>query len=399
MADSGEWVNWSGSLGFSPRHCWTARDEAAVVEAVQRARAEGWTLRPVGSGHSSSPLVRTDGVLLDLSEMTGVLSHDVDAGRATVGVGTRLGDLGTQLYDLGLAMENLGDVDLQTIAGAVGTGTHGTGVRFGNLSTQVAGMRLVTGTGEVTEVSAEKSVELLPAVRLSLGVLGIATAVTLRVVPAYELHRQTWCSHIDWTLEHLDELQQRNAHMDFYWYPRSDETQIRILNPPDRSPDPRPQGTLGTDEVEPSHRALVKQRHLRFDEIEYMLPSEAFRACFAEVRRRIKTRHRREVAWRLLVRTIAADDICLSPAHGRATTTIACLHNASLPHDAYFSDMEAVFRAHGGRPHWGKKHSLTARDLRPLYPTWDTFAEIRRRLDPDGVFLTPDLADLLEAPS
>jgi FAD/FMN-containing dehydrogenase len=342
--------------------------------------------------------VRTDGLLLDLRDLAGVLHHDVEARRVTVGAGTRLGDLGAELYDLGLAMENLGDVDLQTIAGAVSTGTHGSGVRFGNLSTQVAGVRLVTGTGEVVEVSPERSAELLPAVRLSLGALGIVTAVTLRLLPAYDLRRQEWCSHIDWTLEHLDELQQLNEHMDFYWYPRSDQTQIRILNRPDRPTAPRLQGTLRREEVEPSHRALVRQRHLRFDEMEYMLPAEAFRDCFAEVRRRIKTRHRQEVAWRVLVRTIAADDIYLSPAHGRATRTIACLHNASLPHDAYFADMESVFRAHGGRPHWGKKHSQTARDLRPLYPAWDSFAEIRRRLDPDGILLSPDLADLLEAP-
>jgi FAD/FMN-containing dehydrogenase len=399
MVEAREWVNWSGSLRFSPGHSWAATDEAAVVEMVHRARTEGWTLRPVGAGHSSSPLVRTDGPLLDLRHLSGVLDHDLDARRATVGSGTRLGDLGDQLYDRGLAMENLGDVDLQAIAGAVSTGTHGTGVRFGNLSTQVAGMRLVTGTGEVVEVSSERSPELLPAVRLSLGVLGVATAVTLRLVPAFELRRQEWCSHIDWTLEHLDELQQQNTHMDFYWYPRSDQTQIRILNTPDRSPSPRPQGQLRSEEVKHSHRALASQRELRFDEMEYMLPREAFRDCFAEVRRRIKTRHRKEVGWRVLVRTIAADDIYLSPAHDRATTTIACLHNASLPHDAYFADMEAVFRAHAGRPHWGKKHSLTAGELRPLYPAWDTFSAIRRKLDPDGVFLSPDLAHLLEASS
>ncbi|MFI6783358.1 D-arabinono-1,4-lactone oxidase [Micromonospora sp. NPDC050276] len=398
-------VNWSGSLSFTPREFAEPADEDAVRELVVRARESRRTIRPVGSGHSSSPLTRTDDILLSVDRLAGVITEDTDRARAWAG--TKLKALGEGLYDAGLAMDNLGDVDYQSIAGATATGTHGTGIGFGNLCTQVAGVRLVTGTGEVLDISADDNADLLPAARLSLGALGVVTQVTLDVQPHYELHRRAWCAHIDWTLDHLAELQHTNRNMDFYWYPRSDQTQIRTLNRPDGTSDVRvwaaprvpgsgPWGAPHEIRSGPIHRTIPQERELRFEEIEYMLPSEAFPACFAEVRRRILQRHRTVVGWRVLVRSIAADDIWLSNAYGRPTTTIACLQNTSLPYEDYFRDMEAVFRQYGGRPHWGKKHWLTARDLRPLYPRWDDFQDARRRLDPDGVFLSPDLARLLE---
>ncbi|MEW2383617.1 D-arabinono-1,4-lactone oxidase [Micromonospora sp. NPDC047707] len=398
-------VNWSGSLAFTPGERAEPATEDEVCDLVLRSREAGTTVRPVGSGHSSSPLVRTDGILLSLDRLAGVIRGDGKL--ATVWAGTRLKELGEGLYDAGLAMDNLGDVDYQSIAGATATGTHGTGIGFGNLSTQVAGVRLVTGTGEVLDVSAERNPELLPAVRLSLGALGVVTQLTLDVQPRYELRRRAWCAPVEWTLDHLAELQHTNRNMDFYWYPRSDLTQVRTLNrADDRSahrpwPTPRVPGSGPWEDpretrVGPTHRTIPRRRDLRFEEIEYMLPAEALPACFAEVRRRIRDWHRRDVGWRVLLRTIAADDIWLSNAYGRSTATIACLQNTSLPYEAYFRDMEAVFRQYGGRPHWGKKHWLTARELRPLYPRWDDFQELRRRLDPDGVFLSPDLARLFE---
>ncbi|HEX5540263.1 MAG TPA: D-arabinono-1,4-lactone oxidase [Micromonospora sp.] len=391
-----QWINWSGSLRFTPQEYAVPGDEAAVVALVQRAREAGVKVRPVGSGHSSSPLVRTDGILVSLDEFTDVPPVGGSNRQVAVGAGARLRHLGEGLSHLGLAMENLGDVDYQTIAGAVATGTHGTGIHFGNLSTQVAGVRLVTGTGAVLEISEQEHPELLPAARLSLGALGIVTRITLRLQPHFDVDRMLWCAPIDWILAHLPELQQQNRNMDFYWYPRDDLTEIRTVNHRGQTPEGQPPRPPKKHRAGPSYREIPQQRHLRFEEIEYSLPSTAFPDCFAQVRKRIKERHRVGVAWRVLVRTIAADDIHLSNAHGRATTTIACLQNAGLPNEAYFTDMEAIFRDHDGRPHWGKQHSLTAAQLRPLYPAWEAFRQIRRSLDPDDVFLTPDLARLLE---
>ncbi|GAA3724871.1 D-arabinono-1,4-lactone oxidase [Plantactinospora mayteni] len=390
-----EWRNWSGSLRFTPREYATPENEDDVRALVERARQTSTKLRPVGAGHSSSPLVRTDGVLVSLAGLPRTVRRLDEPRLATVGAGVPLGELGEALYEAGLAMDNLGDVNVQSIAGATATGTHGTGPRFGNLATQVAGVRLVTGTGEVLEISGRQNPELLPAARLSLGVLGVVTTLTLRLSPTYELRRRNWCSSIAWTLDHLHQLQRQNRNMDFYWYPRTDTTQIRTLNRRGEEPDVTPADEPRTTETGPSHRTIPRHRELRFDEIEYAIPSEAFHACFTEIRHRILDRHRAGVAWRVLVRTCAEDDVWLSPEYGRATTTIACLQNNSLPHEEYFADVEAVFRQYDGRPHWGKKHSLTARELRGVYPQWDRFQALRRRLDPDEVFLTPDLARLL----
>jgi FAD/FMN-containing dehydrogenase len=391
-----EWRNWSGSLSFTPGELVDLMDETQAAELIARARETGRTLRPVGSGHSSSPLVRTDDTLVSVDRLTGIIDHDDQTHQVTVGAGTTLKDLGDALLSAGLAMDNLGDVDYQTIAGATATGTHGTGPRFGNLSTQVTAARLVAGTGETLDISAEQHPELFPAVRLSLGALGIITRLTLDVQPHFETERRAWCAPLDWTLEHRQELQNRHRNADFYWYPRSDLTQIRVLDRRDEVPEPLWTGPLRDQDAGSLHHQLPQDRDLRFEEIEYMLPSEAFDDCFAEIRRRILDRHRVGVAWRVLVRTIAADDIHLSNANGRATTTIACLQNNSLPYEEYFADMESVFLDHGGRPHWGKKHTLTAKELADLYPDWETFRQIRRRLDPDGVMLSPDLARLLE---
>ncbi|MGW5671247.1 FAD-binding protein [Micromonospora sp. NPDC003776] len=303
-------VNWSGSLSFTPAEYAEPADEDAVRSLVHRAREAGTALRPVGSGHSSSPLVRTDGILVSLDRLAGVIADDGNL--ATVWAGTRLQALGEGLYDAGLAMDNLGDVDYQSIAGATATGTHGTGLGFGNLSTQLAGVRLVTGTGETLDITADRNPELLPAARLSLGALGVVTRVTLDVQPRYELRRRSWCAHLDWTLDHLAELQHTNRNMDFYWYPRSDLTQVRVLNRVDEAPEARAWAGRRVGDVQeresdvgPTHRTIPRHRELRFEEIEYMLPAEAFPACFAEVRRRIRDRHRRVAGWRVLVRSIA----------------------------------------------------------------------------------------------
>lgn len=394
-----EFANWSESIRFSPAEHLSLRSEEEVIETVLRARERGGTVRPVGSGHSSTPIFATDDALVSVDELSGLIHHAPDEGRATVRPGTTLNDLGVELAAVGAGMENLGDVDYQTIAGAIGTGTHGTGVAMGNLSSQLVGGRLVTGTGEAipfgVDAGADGDDDLLRATQVSLGSLGILTALTLRVVPAYELHRKNWISHVDWTTDHFEQLAEHNRQFDFYWYPRSDETQIRTLNEPGRLPDLAPPGdVVKTEETGASHEIITNSRDLRFNEMEYMLPLDAGMDAFREVRARIKERHRGTVGWRVLLRTVAADTAMLSNCHSRPTMTIALLHNHQLPYDEYFSDMEPLLRGWGGRPHWGKKHSLGAEELAPLYPDWDAFLGIRGRLDPDGVYLNDYLREL-----
>jgi FAD/FMN-containing dehydrogenase len=394
-----EWVNWSESLRFTPTTIAEPESEDELCELVRRAAEEGRTVRPVGEGHSSTPIMATDDILVSLRRITGLVSHDEEAQVATVRAGTGLQDFGRALHEVGLALENYGDVDFQAIAGAVGTGTHGTGKGLGNFSSMVTGFRMVTASGEVIEMG-EDDPDALHAAQVSLGALGIFTELKMRLVPVFRLRRREWCVHVEDCLANLDRLIEENRNFDFYWHPRRDEAQLRVMNPPGEEPERllrelAPSDGLRKDEEGWSFEVIPEQRGLKFDEMEYMLPAEAFRECFAEVRECIKERHRQYVGWRVLCRTVAADESFISPFNGRDTMTIALLQNNTLPYEEYFADMEPILRSYDGRPHWGKKHSLKAGDLAPLYPEWDRFREVRERLDPDGVFMNDYLRSIL----
>ncbi|NRQ33129.1 FAD-binding protein [Nonomuraea sp. NN258] len=390
-----EFANWSGGLRFTPADRVSPASEGELSELLRQAAADGRTVRAVGSGHSSAPLVRTDGLLVSLDHFDGLISHDADARRATLGSGTPIHRAGQELLKVGLAMENTGDIDRQTLAGGFATGTHGTGRTLGNLSTQLAGVRLVLASGEVLELGEDDG-DLLRAARVSLGALGIATALTLRLVPAFRVHRSERCAPWREVRDRLDELAAENRNFDFYWYPRKDEVKLRRINEiTDDRPDHEVRRGSERDMVGWSADVLPRVRELRFHEMEYALPAEAGPACFAEVRERVRARHLRHVAWRVLYRTIAADDAYFSTAHGRDTVTISLHQNQDLPYLDYFADLEPIFQAHGGRPHWAKLFTLKGEALLSRYPMAGRWLAARRRLDPGGLFLTPYLRDLL----
>lgn len=350
--------NWSGSVEFTPSSRTRPSDVDDIVDLVNDARTHSRILRPVGSAHSSQPLFDTPDTLIHLDHLSGVKDVDRDNGLATVLPGTGLSDMDNQLDEHGWALSNLGDVDYQTIAGAIGTGTHGSGVTLGNLSSFLVGGRLINGRGEEvafgTDAGHDKDHDLLRAAQVSLGSLGVMTSLTLQVEESYDLHRQNWITHIDWVLDNFEEMMHQNRILDFYWYPRNDLAKVRMLNKPGQEPDLIPPGTLRTDETGPSYRIIPNDRHLHFEEMEYMLPLDPGLEVFRQVRQRIKERHRATVGWRVLVRTIAPDQAMLSNAQGQPTMTIALLQNNTLPHEDYFNDMEPLFREAGGRPHWGK---------------------------------------------
>lgn len=389
------WRNWAGSVDFEPRAVMEPKSEEEVMQSVRRASQDGHRIRPAGAGHSSSDLVLTDGVVLDLHHLSDLESYDSKEGRATLGAGARLDDVNALLFDEGLMMENLGDVAYQALAGAVATGTHGSGRRLTNLSGMVTGGRLVTGTGELVEFS-ERDGELIRAARVSLGCLGIFTALTIRVIPGYRLRRREWCTSTEACLDHLDELMDSNRNFDFYWYPRRDEVKLRTWNHPDRSPGDLPFAVPVKEMTGWAKDVLAREQPLRFHEMEYGLPLEVGPDCFRAIRERILDRHRREVGWRVLCRPIAADDGFLSNCSGRETMAITVHQNQTLPYQDYFEDLEPIFRDYGGRPHWGKRHTMerTPESLEALYPDWDRFMAVRERLDPSGIFLSDYLRRL-----
>lgn len=389
-----EWINWSGSLKFKPQRIEQPKDEKELAALVKSLSGKKDTLRVVGSGHSSTPILQTESILVSLKNMENNEINKTD-NVAWVPAQMVLHQAGEALVKIGLALTNLGDVDVQTLAGAISVGTHGTGKTLRNLSGMLTGVRLIDGCGEVREISEEDDPDFIRAARVSLGTLGIFVRLKLNLLPAFQLRRQEWCTHVDDCLAHLDELIENNHNFDFYWYPRSDLVKLRTWNPPGEGMDNVPYAKEVEYACGWSYEILSKKRELKFDEMEYFLPAGAGRNCFEEIRRLIKEHHRKYVGWRVLYRTVAPDDAYLSGAYARQTVTISLHQNASLPFWEYFKDIEPVFRRYGGRPHWAKKHTLKAPDLRRLYPMWNKFLEIRRGMDPNGLFLSPYLHELL----
>jgi FAD-linked oxidoreductase len=425
---SSTWRNWSRTVSWHPAQVAAPASLSGVATAVREARRRGDGLRVIGSGHSFTPLVTTAGTTLTLDRLRGLVDADPAARRATLRAGTKLHDVGPLLDRHGIAMENLGDVDRQALAGALLTGTHGTGERFGILATQIAGMRLVTGRGEVLEI-AEDDEDLLAAARVSLGLLGVVTDVTLRTVPRFRLRYVAERRRLDDVLDDLDDTVARHRHFEFFWLPHSEHVQAKAQDVTELPPTSawrqhlnevlrenvallsvsevartfpglapvigRLSGRLvgHVEGVDACHRVFANRRWFRFNEMEYNLPRAALPGVLAELRSLIE-RQRLRVHLPVEVRFASGDDIWLSPAFQRDSAYVAVHTYEDQPFRRYFLAAEEIFAAHGGRPHWAKVHSLSPEALRARYPRWEDFLRIRAELDPDGVFLNPYLRRL-----
>jgi FAD/FMN-containing dehydrogenase len=342
-------------------------------------------------------------MLVSLDCLQGVISVEHDKQEASAHAGTRISELGRQLNEAGVALMNQGDVDVQSIAGAVSTGTHGTGIGYGSLSTQVKALRLITASGEIVTCSESHSVNLLKAAQLSLGMLGLITQVTLRVVPAYRLVERSSIVEVEDCLSRIDMLDQCNDHAEFFWVPGRDLCALKTLNvteeavrgcaPKDLSPPGTLERCVLPERVDWSHRIYPSQRTVPFNEMEFAVPYAAGPDCFMEIRALMQGRHR-NIRWAVEYRTQRADEIFLSPAYGRHVVAISVHQGAALPFEAFFRDVEAIFRNHDGRPHWGKLHWYSSQDLHDHYPMWEEFAAIREAMDPQGLFLNEYLRRL-----
>jgi len=369
-------------------------NEPEIQALVREAASQGRVLRVVGTGHSFTPLVESDGLVVSLDRFAGIDSIDAASQEARIRGGTKLHALGAPLREAGLAMRNLGDIDVQSLAGALSTGTHGTGPSLANLPSQLRALRLICGSGEELECSGEIEPDLFHAARVSLGALGVITTVTLGLVPAYRLHERIWRTDLDTVMAQLDEHVTANRHFEFFWFPRHDFAELKALNPSSAAPSTLPDRE--GERIGWSADVLPSARDLKFNEMEYAVPAADGPACMKALAERIRARHP-EVSWPVEYRTLAADDAWLSPAHGRDTVTISVHQDGRHPFRAFFSDVEDIFREFAGRPHWGKIHTRSAAELQSLYEHWDDFHAVRRRVDPGGVFLNRYLRELFDA--
>jgi L-gulonolactone oxidase len=388
--------------------------EAELAEVVAGARR----VKVAGSGHSFTDIACTDGVMVDLGRMNRVLG--VDGSEVTVEAGITLHELGPELAARGLAMENQGDVDPQTVAGAISTATHGTGGRFRNLSAQVAAVRIVTATGEAVDL---REGDGLLAGRVSLGALGAISAVTLRCVPAFTIHRIDEPRPLDGVLERLDELVDANDHFELFVFPYT-RTALTLTSQRTHE-EPRPPGAIEAfvrgvllenaaleaacrlgrlfpsaipainrrltalmsraEHLDLSHRVYANRRTVRFTEMEYAIPRERVAEALERVLALVE-RRRLPVGFPIEVRVVAPDEGLLSTAHGRPTGYIAVHQYRGMEFEGYFRAVESIMDEYEGRPHWGKRHYQSAATLRPRYPGWDRFRAVRDRLDPERKF-------------
>lgn len=391
------WTNWSGDIRFRPSAVVRPANEEALQHLIHQALDRGQTIRAIGARHSCSPIFRTDEILVVPEQFKGLHAWDVAAGRATIGAAMTVEEAGESLFAKGLGMFNTGHINKQAMAGAVSTGTHGAGRKLTNLSGQVTAVRMVTGRGEVKEFNTTDHPETMQALRVSLGSMGLFTRLTLQVLPAFQLHRRQYGASVEDCIYHLDRLMEENRNFCFYWYPRRDDVSIRLWNEPGEGTKELPFARLYKEYTAWGKDVLPTHHSLKYNELEYSLDLNAAPLCFAELRQRIKEKHRHQVAWRVLYRPVAADDAWLSNAYEKDIVAITIHQHATLPYGEYFDDIERIFQSYGGRPHWGKKHSLKAAGLRPLYPKWEEFQALRRTFDPQGVFLTPYLREVLDA--
>jgi len=414
------WRNWSGGQSCEPSVRAAPANEAELAELLKKTSAP---IRAVGAGHSFSGLVPTEGMLLTLDRISGVVDHDPATHQATVRAGTRLAAMAEELARRGLAFANLPDINKQSLAGAISTGTHGTGVGIGSLSSFVTGLRLVTASGESIDCDAGNRPEIFNAARVSLGTLGIITQIRVQAQPLYKLKRRTWIAPVDEMLEQVPELEAKNRNFEFYYIPFSGMALGIVNNETDEPETPTPvnedddglrelkmledwlgwtpslrrwaiqkalAGRAAEERVDYSHKTLATERGVRFNEMEYHLPRDAGPAALREIIDTIE-KNNIKVFFPIEFRTTAPDDIWLSPFYERKSCSIAIHQFHEWDYHPYFAAIEPIHRKHGGRPHWGKLNTLAAADLETLYPKWKDFLEVRATLDPEGKFLNPYL--------
>jgi L-gulonolactone oxidase len=425
------WKNWAGNQHCSPERIERPSSEQGLVRIVKQAAASGQRVKVAGSGHSFTGAALTDGRLVKLDNYNRILAVDREKGTATVQAGISIARLSEELDKHGLALENLGDINYQTISGAISTATHGTGLQFGGIATQVIGLRLIAGDGSIVECSVDKEPEIFAAARVGLGALGIMSAVTLRCVKAFNLRVVEMPERVDQVLERLDENLRENDHFEFFWVPntgwaltkRNQRTDARLaprgrwqefrddilvsniafgalcrigrLRP---SLVPRVASALPntgrTEYVDKSYRVFSTPRMIRFYEMEYAVPLENGIEAFNRVRGFLKQSGLIPI-FPVEVRFTAGDDISLSTASGRATCYIAVHVFEGMQYQQYFEAVENIMNDYGGRPHWGKLHFQTAQTLASRYPEWEAFQNARARLDPEGRFANPYLDRVL----
>ena len=413
------WSNWSGSVQAGGRVLHPTSEDA-LAAAVREAAV----VRPVGAGHSFMPLCETGDLIVSLDAMPGEMTVAADRATARIPAGWSIKKATAALFEHGLALANQGDVNPQSLAGAMATGTHGTGHDLGSLSSFARGFRLIGADGVPSWCDAQTNPDLFAAQRLSLGMFGIATEIEVAVVAAFYLRERIERKPWGEIRERYDELVTQLRHVEFWFFPHADSVILKTLDvtdpcePPPSTTDmeerafrrllnvgavvpplvPILQRLLMRADMRgrrqgPAHAIFPSDRTIRFEEMEYEMPRAAGLETLDEVVAWIR-RKRLPVSFPFEFRVVAPDDIWMSPMNAGPVAAISMHQYAKMPWRKVFADAEAIFRGNGGRPHWAKRHRLNRDDVDALYPMAERYRSVRRQVDPGGKFLNPHLAAL-----
>ncbi|NNG74846.1 FAD-binding protein [Acinetobacter sp. ANC 4277] len=414
------WRNWSGSQYgsaeiFKPR-------QINELKKLLKSHAQ---IRAVGAGHSFSALVKTDAVLINLDRFKGVVTFDEDQTQCTVQAGTRLYDLGEYLAPINQALPNQGDIDQQSLAGAISTGTHGTGIDLPCLSAFVEGFELLTADGELLQCDRQQNTDIFQAGRVALGSLGILTKITLQNRPRYKLKEQIRLCPLQEVFANIDQWKYQHRHIEFWVFLHSDQVMLKTLDETDEAIQPRQDAWPSEDAlltlcseltrrlpatnrylqkllsvfvkptcyVDWSNQIFPTPRNTKFNEMEYQIPVEQGLQCLEEVLHTLR-KYQVPMFFPIEFRYVKGDDIWLSPFYARDSVSISIHQFHKQDYHAVFDLVEPILQKYQGRPHWGKLHSMTAASLRDLYPKWDDFMALRQQLDPNQKWLNPHLKQL-----
>ncbi|WP_068298595.1 D-arabinono-1,4-lactone oxidase [Pararhodobacter sp. CCB-MM2] len=400
------WTNWGRNQRFTPAAIFRPLTEDDAIARIGEALRAGQRVRVAGSGHSFTPVVETDGLLVDLSALTGVISVDAAQRQAVVRAGSTIASLGEPLWNAGLSIANQGDVDVQSIAGAVATGTKGSGLAFGSLSSAVTSMRLIDGRGEVVDIDASDP-EALAAAQVSVGMLGVALRIGLQLVPAYGLREENCALPMAEVFERWDDLLRDYRHFSFWWMPTdrsaamyalgdvpADHCFVKLLRevPPEAIP-ARP-GPLNA-RTDRAYRIYPDgTTDAEFHELEYMVPASRAREAVLALQSLMLTRFPHEIS-PLQVRWQKGDSAFLSAQSGRDSVSLSVSGVIGEAYEPFLRAVDTLLAEFDARPHWGKLHFLTPESFRRAYPDAARFEAVRRRFDPEDRFLNSHLKALL----
>lgn len=399
------WTNWVGNQTCTPAEIVAPASEEDVAAAVAAAAARGLAVRVAGAGHSFTPVVATDGALLDLRGLGGIRSIDAERRRVVVGPATTIGEFGEPLWSAGLSLVNQGDIVAQQIAGAVSTATHGSGLRLGSFSGGVRRLRIATAAGQIVEIG-EDDPDRLHAAQAAVGMFGAITELELEVAAAYRLAERI--EHWSWdeAWGRFDELAREHRHYSFFWMPSegsaalyglatpgidmADRCHVKIYDEVDGS---TPDSDARHRRVGPAYVIYPMVYEPNFHELEYFVPFERGREALAAMRELMLASLPTSV-FPMEVRTVGRDDAFLSHSYDRDTVVISVSGTPGTGYEPYLRDVDRLLGQFDARVHWGKLHYLTREQLLARYPRAGEFIEMRRELDPDGVFLNTHLRPL-----